>query len=120
MGWFDAFMLKHTICLNGADSLALTKLDILDQLDEIKICTGYKHYKVFPATVDELSRAVPIYESHPGWKKSTREIRVYDDLPSQAKAYIRRIEELCELPVSIVSTGPEREKTLWLDQFFNE
>jgi adenylosuccinate synthase len=120
MGWFDAFMLRHTICLNGADSLALTKLDILDNLEEIKICTGYKQSKVFPATVDDLSRAVPIYENHPGWKKSTRDIKIYDDLPSQAKAYIRRIEELCELPVSIVSTGPEREKTLWLDQFFNE
>jgi adenylosuccinate synthase len=120
MGWFDAFLLKHTICLNGADSLALTKLDILDDLDEIKICTGYKHCKMFPATVDELSRAVPIYESHPGWKKSTRDVQIYDDLPSQAKAYIRRIEQLCELPVSIISTGPEREKTLWLDRFFNE
>lgn len=120
MGWFDAVLLRHTICLNGADSLALTKLDILDGLDEVKICTGYKHCKTFPATVEDLSRALPVYESHPGWKKSTRDAHVYDDLPSPAKAYIRRIEELCDLPVSIVSTGPEREKTLWLDRFFNE
>lgn len=120
IGWFDAFLLRHTICLNGADSLALTKLDILDQLDEIEICTGYKHCKTFPATLEELARAVPIYERHPGWKKSTREVRIYDDLPSLAKAYVRRIEELCEVPTSLVSVGPEREKTLWLDRFFHE
>jgi adenylosuccinate synthase len=120
IGWFDAFLLKHTICLNGADTLALTKLDILDQLDEIKICTGYKHCKVFPATNEELSKAIPIYETHPGWKKSTRDVKIYDDLPSLAKAYVRRIEELCDVPVSLISVGPEREKTLWLDRFFNE
>lgn len=120
MGWFDAVLMRHTICLNGADSLALTKLDILDGLDEIKICTGYKRCKTFPATVENLSQVVPIYESHAGWKRSTKEAQSYNDLPAPAKAYIRRIEELCELPVSIVSTGPERDKTLWLDRFFNE
>ncbi len=120
MGWFDAFMLRHTICLNGADSLALMKLDILDDLEEIKICTGYKKCKAFPATVEELSQAVPIYETHPGWKKSIRDVKIYDDLPHHARAYIRRIEELCEVPVSLISVGPEREKTLWLDRFFNE
>jgi len=120
IGWFDAFLLRHTICLNGADTLALTKLDILDELDEIKICTGYKHCKTFPRTIEELSKAIPIYEAHPGWKKSIRDIKVYDDLPSLAKAYVRRIEELCETPVSLISVGPEREKTLWLDRFFNE
>ncbi len=120
MGWLDVFLLRHTICLNGVDTLALMKLDILDGLEKIKICTGYKHCKMFPATAEELAHAIPIYETHPGWKKSTREIQVYDDLPAQAKAYIRRIEELCELPISLISTGPDREKTLWLDQFFNE
>lgn len=120
VGWFDSFLLRHTICLNGVDSLALTKLDILDSLDQIKICTGYKHCKIFPATVEDLSRAVPIYEFHPGWKQSTRDIRIYDDLPQAAKAYVRRIEELCGVPISIVSIGPERERTLWLDRFFNE
>jgi adenylosuccinate synthase len=120
MGWFDAYLLRHTICLNGADTLALTKLDILDGLDEIKICTGYKHCKTFPSTAEEFAKAIPIYEMHPGWKKSTRDVKVYDDLPHLAKAYIRRIEEICEVPVSLVSVGPEREKTLWLDHFFNE
>jgi len=119
MGWFDAFLLKHTVCLNGADTLALTKLDILDELDQIKICVGYKHCRSFPATSEELARAIPIYETHPGWKKSTRNIQIYDDLPHLAKAYLRRIEELCEVPISILSIGPEREKTIWLDRFFN-
>ncbi len=120
MGWFDAFLLKHTICLNGADSLALMKLDILDQVDEIKICTGYRNCKNFPATIEDLSRAVPIYETHPGWKKSTQDVKIYDELPQLAKAYVRRIEELCGIPISLISVGPEREKTLWLDCVFNE
>jgi adenylosuccinate synthase len=120
IGWFDAFLLRHTVCLNGADSLALMKLDILDGLEEIKICTGYKHCKTFPATIDDLSRAVPIYETHPGWRESTRDVKIYDDLPQLAKRYVRRIEELCDVPVSLISVGPEREKTLWLDRFFNE
>ena len=118
IGWLDTFLLRHTICLNGADSLALTKLDILDELDEIKICTGYKHCRSFPATLQALTEAEPIYETHPGWKQSTKGVQVYKDLPSLAKGYLRRVEELCEVPISIVSVGPEREKTLWLDRFF--
>jgi adenylosuccinate synthase len=120
MGWLDTFLLRHTVCLNGADTLALTKLDILDGLDEIRICTGYRHCKSFPATVEGLQQAEPIYESHPGWKRPTGHVHVYDDLPTQAKAYVRRVEELCAVPVSLISTGPDREKTLWLDRFFNE
>jgi adenylosuccinate synthase len=120
IGWFDAFLLRHTIALNGADTLALTKLDILDHLDEVKICTGYRHCKTFPARIEDLAKASPIYESHKGWKKSTRDVHIYDDLPKEAKAYIRRIEEICEVPVCLVSVGPEREKTLWLDDFFGK
>ena len=120
MGWFDACLVRHTVCLNGADSLAITKLDILDPVDELLICTGYKHCKHFPATSEEMKRAIPIYEKHPGWKRSTHDIGIYDDLPSRAKAYLRRIEELCGVPISIVSVGPEREKTIWLDRFFEE
>ncbi len=118
IGWLDVFLLKYTISLNGADSLALTKLDILDELDEIKICTGYKHCRYFPATLDELQSAAPIYETLKGWKRSTRGVEVFHDLPNAAKAYVRRIEELCGVPVAIVSVGPEREKTLWMDRFF--
>jgi adenylosuccinate synthase len=120
MGWLDAFLLKHTVCLNGADSLAVTKLDILDDLDEIKICVGYKHCHTFPATVEELAAAIPIYETHPGWKRSTRDLKIYGDLPPKARAYLRRIEEICEVPISLISVGPEREKTIWMDPLFNE
>lgn len=117
-GWLDAALLKHAVSLNGVDSLALMQLDALDQMEEIKICVGYKHCKTFPATAKELAAARPIYETHPGWKQDTSNVRIYDDLPSHAKAYIRRIEELCETNVSLVSVGPDREKTLWLDRFF--
>lgn len=120
IGWLDAFLLKHTVCLNGIDSLALTKLDILDDLEEIKICVGYKHCRHYPATQDELAKAIPIYETHPGWKSPTGNCKIYNDLPPNAKAYIRRIEELCDIPFSIVSVGPDREKTIWLEPFFNE
>jgi adenylosuccinate synthase len=118
IGWFDAFLVRHTICLNGADALAITKLDILDGLDEIRICVGYKGCRQFPATVEELSRVVPIYETCPGWKQSTEEVQLYDNLPKNAKAYLRKLEELCDVPIGIVSVGPEREKTIWLDRFF--
>ncbi|OGN63565.1 MAG: adenylosuccinate synthase [Chlamydiae bacterium RIFCSPHIGHO2_12_FULL_49_9] len=120
MGWFDAFLLRHTAHLNGVDALALMKLDILDGLDEIKICTGYKRTPTFPASDEELKKVEPIYESHPGWKEATGHIRVYDDLPSKAKAYLRRIEEACEIPIAIISVGPEREKTIWLDPLFTD
>lgn len=118
MGWLDVALLRHTIALNGVTNLALMKLDILDQLEEIKICVGYKHMAYFPATVGELARAQPIYETHPGWKQSTQSVQVYSELPHNAKGYIRRIEELCELPIALLSVGPDREKTIWMDRFF--
>ena len=104
--------------LNGVTHLALMKLDILDQLDEVKICVGYKHLNHFPPTVEELAQVHPIYETLPGWKTSTQNVQVYNELPSQAKKIIRRIEELCELPVALISVGPDREKTIWLEPFF--
>lgn len=118
LGWFDACLTRHAVCLNGVDSLAITKIDILDQLDEIRICTGYKNGGHFPVTQEELEHVEPIYETHRGWKESTRDVRIYKDLPPLAKAYLRRIEELCAVPISIISVGPEREKTIWLDRFY--
>jgi adenylosuccinate synthase len=117
MGWLDLFLLKHTVCLNGVDSLALTKLDILDHLSEIKICVGYKDHSYFPANQEELVSSVPIYKVLPGWKKNTKDITLYDDLPKQAKDYIRFIEEFCGVSVSILSVGPDREKTIWIRDF---
>ena len=118
LGWFDAALLKHTICLNGADSLAIMKLDILDQVKEIKICIGYqkngKNLSSFPTQLD----VNPIYETHRGWNCSTEGIRSYADLPSQAKKYLKRIEELCEVPISLISVGPSRDQTLQLENLF--
>ncbi len=123
LGWFDAPLLSHTIHLNGVDSLAIMKLDILDALDEIRICVGYKIGKkelhTFPATIEELAQVQPIYETLPGWKSPIGSIRLYDELPRAARSYIRRIEEICGIPASLVSVGPSREETLWLDRFFD-
>ncbi len=122
MGWLDVVILRSTICWNGADSLALMKLDILDTLDEIKICIGYKlHGKMiesFPASLEDLKHVTPVYESHPGWKCSTEDVKNFDALPSEAKHYIKRIETLLQVPISIVSVGPERERTIWKDPIF--
>ncbi len=122
MGWLDVALLRHTVCLNGADSLAIMKLDILDQVKEIKICIGYKIrgkiVRTFPASLNELDLAEPIYESHPGWLSSIRDVSTYGNLPPNAKAYLRRIEELLNLPISLISVGPEREKTIWMDHFY--
>jgi adenylosuccinate synthase len=120
IGWLDIPILRTTCRWNGADSLALMKLDILDGLEEVKICVGYllngKKMEFFPTTVETLSEVEPIYEMHPGWRRSTKGCQIYDDLPHQAKKYIRRIEHLLNVPISLISVGPEREKTVWLDQ----
>lgn len=124
IGWFDVPLMLHTIHLNGADSLAIMKLDILDQLDEIKICTGYRVGKnllsSFPSTIEELSQVEPVYQTVPGWKSSISNVTVYDDLPQLARSYVHKIEDLCGVEVSLISVGPAREQTLWLDRFFEE
>jgi adenylosuccinate synthase len=123
IGWFDVPLVRHAIHLNGADSLAIMKLDILDDLDEIRICVGYRigkrEIQHFPMTVDELGVVEPIYENLPGWKSETGNVRLYDGLPHAARSYVRRIEELCEVDVSLISVGPGRDQTLWLDHFFS-
>jgi adenylosuccinate synthase len=122
IGWFDAPLMRHTIQLNGADSLAIMKLDILDQLDEIKICVGYKigreEIRTFPATIEELAEVRGVYETALGWKCAIGSVHLYDELPHAAKSYIRRIEELCGVSVGLVSVGPSRDQTIWLDRFF--
>lgn len=124
IGWLDIPLLKHTIHLNGADSLAIMKLDVLDALDEIRICVGYKIGKReivhFPTTIEELALVQPVYETCKGWKSSLGKIRLYDELPLAARSYVRRIEELCDIDVSLISVGPQRDQTLWLDHFFDE
>jgi len=122
IGWFDAFLLRYTIVLNGVDSLAIMKLDLLDHLEKIKVCVGYKLHgkpiQTFPACAEELLQVKPVYEILPGWNSSTSAIQLYDDLPANAKKYIRHLEQLLEVPVSLISVGPQRHQTIWLDRFF--
>lgn len=116
-GWFDAVMVHHAVLINGADSLAVMKLDVLDRLEEIKVCVAYKYkgkvFKKFPNDFDQMQRSKPVYKAFPGWKISTSQIRSYAQLPRQAKTYIDAIEDLCAAPVHIVSVGSGREETLF-------
>lgn len=115
-GWFDAVVVRYSTMINGLDSIALPKLDVLDEFDEILIC---KSYKLGGKIIDEMPYAAhvlaecePVYETMPGWKCSTSGITEYDKLPSAAKAYVGRIEELIGTEVGLISTGPEREETI--------
>ena len=124
MGWFDACLVRYAACLNGMDSLALTKLDVLDSLDEIKICTHYRLHgqriDYPPPAIEDLESVEPIYETMPGWKRSTKDISSYAELPKEAKAYVERLCELVETPLSLLSIGPEREKTLFVKELFKQ
>jgi len=115
-GWFDAVLVRQSIALSGADGIALTKLDVLDGFDEIKICTGYKlngkTLDYLPAGVRDQEAVEPIYETLDGWKKTTRGARSSKDLPAKAIKYIRRIEELIGCPAALVSTSPERDDVI--------
>ena len=123
MGWFDACLIRFAATLSGLDSLALMKLDVLDHVGEIKICTGYRLngeiLPIPPTTIEVLEQVEPIYESLPGWKRSTKEATSLDDLPKQARHYLDRIVELIGVPLSLISVGPERHKTIMLMDFFN-
>ncbi len=116
LGWFDAVLVREAVLLNGIDSLALTKLDILDKLKSIKICIRYqidgKPYEGVPLAASEWNKLVPIYEECPGWETSTVNITSYKELPMNAQKYLNRIEELCGVPISMVSVGPKREQTV--------
>ncbi len=118
IGWFDAPLTRYAVRLNGANSLVLTKLDILDQLDHIKICVGYKlrgePIEKIPLFAHELSQVEPIFETFAGWKKSTRGLTKYEDLPRLAKVYIERIQELSAIPIHYISTGPDRKEIICL------
>ena len=115
-GWFDAVMVRQAIKMGGIDGIALTKLDVLDGFDEIKVCTAYrrgdKAYDYLPAGVTAQAEIEPVYESFAGWRESTRGARSYADLPANAIKYIRRVEELIGAPVTMLSTSPEREDTI--------
>lgn len=116
-GWFDACLLKKAIRVNGITDLTITKLDVLDKLETIKICTSYQDkagnlYQTIPSKQSVQGELTPIYEEHEGWQSQTSDITNYDELPENAKKYIARIEELLGVPACIVSTGPKREQTI--------
>jgi len=115
-GWFDAVMVRQAIRLGGIDGIALTKLDVLDGFDEIKVCTAYRRggrtYDYLPAGVTAQAEIQPVYEKFAGWRESTRGARSWADLPANAIKYIRRVEELIGAPVTMLSTSPEREDTI--------
>ncbi|MBU2510247.1 adenylosuccinate synthase [bacterium] len=122
-GWFDAALLKKAIRVNGITDLAITKLDVLDKLETLKICVAYedsqgKRYDTLPSKQSIQKDLTPIYEELPGWNAVSSRITVYDDLPENAKKYIARIEELLGVSACIISTGPKREETIIRSELF--
>ena len=122
-GWLDMVVLKNAVRLNSLTGVAITKLDVLDDLDEIKICIGYEHKGTnisnFPAEIKVLQECIPIYETHPGWKEDISGITEFDNLPENAKKYLARIEELSSVKIKIISVGPGREATIIKEKLFD-
>jgi adenylosuccinate synthase len=121
-GWFDAAALKRAAQINGLSGLCITKLDVLDGLSELQVCTGYKLdgkvIDILPYGADSIARCEPIYETHPGWQESTLGIQDFGALPANAQKYLRRLEELVGTRVALVSTGPDRNETIVLHHPF--
>lgn len=117
-GWFDAVVLRQSARMNGITGLVITKLDVLDGVNPIKICVRYTsagvEYDIMPSGLEELEECRPVYEDHPGWSAPTAGCKNWDDLPSEARSYIRRIEELTGVPVAVISTGQERSEYIEL------
>ncbi len=122
-GWFDGVLVRQTIKISGINGIALTKLDVLDELDEIKVCIQYelngKKIDYLPAASDDQFKIKPIYKTFPGWKKSTRGIRNLKDLPENAKRYVHALEDLVGARISSISTSPERDDTILVEDPFN-
>ena len=117
-GWFDAVVVRYAARVNSLTELAMTKLDVLDGFDPIRLCVGYRladgggEIDEFPADLASLERCEPVYEDHAGWEGSTAGARAWSDLPAAARAYLERIEELVEVPIRIVSVGQGRDQIL--------
>ncbi|AKM01419.1 adenylosuccinate synthase [Burkholderia pyrrocinia] len=117
-GWLDAAALRRSIQINGVSGLCMTKLDVLDGLDEVKLCVGYKidgkDVDILPRGAADVARCEPVYETFSGWKESTVGIKTWDALPANAQAYLTRVQEVAGVPVDMVSTGPDRDETILL------
>ncbi|MGV1017523.1 MAG: adenylosuccinate synthase [Fluviibacter phosphoraccumulans] len=115
-GWYDAAAMRRSAMINGLTGLCITKLDVLDGIKELKICTGYKldgkTLDLLPLGADDVARCEPIYESMPGWSETTFGVKRWEDLPQAARDYLMRLEQVTGVPVAIVSTGPERDETI--------
>ena len=122
-GWFDGVLVRQTIKISGIDGIALTKLDVLDELEEIKMCVAYsvdgEKMDYLPAAVDDQLKAKPIYKTFKGWKSSTKGIKKFDDLPANAKNYVKELEKFIETKISSISTSPERNDTILIVDPFN-
>ena len=122
IGWLDAVAARYSVRFNGLAAVALTRLDVLDNLKTIKICTGYeldgKIISSFPSRESTLERVNPVYEELPGWESPTTGVRTFDDLPPQARAFIKRVEQLLECPVDLISVGPSREQAVIVNPIF--
>ncbi len=117
-GWFDAAALKRSIQINGVSGLCVTKLDVMDGMEKVRIGVGYniegQFSDILPVGAESLTGCEPVYEDMPGWNTSTVGVKHYDELPQEARNYLERIEKICEVPVDMVSTGPERDETIVL------
>ena len=115
-GWFDAALLKRSAQINGLSGLCITKLDVLDGIEELKLCVGYEldgeTIDLLPLGADDIERCKPIYESIPGWTDSTVGVTEYDKLPVNARRYLDRIQEVTGVPIAMVSTSPDRDHTI--------
>ncbi len=122
-GWFDAAALRRSAMINGLTGLCITKLDVMDGIEEINICIGYElngeKINLLPVGADDVEGCVPIYETLPGWTESTFGVKTWDGLPKNAQDYLKRLEEVCGVPIAIVSTGPERDETIVIEHPFN-
>ena len=123
VGWFDASALKRAVQLNGLSGICITKLDVLDGLDVVRVGVGYKVAgalrDILPVGAEALAICEPVYEEHPGWKESTVGVKSFEALPKAAQAYLRRLEALVDAPIAIISTGPDREETIVLRHPFD-
>ncbi|QDL37796.1 adenylosuccinate synthase [Rhodoferax sediminis] len=117
-GWFDAALLKRSAQVNGLSGLCITKLDVLDGLDQLELCTGYtldgELIDILPMAAEEIARCVPVYETIAGWSDSTVGVTQYDHLPANARLYLKRIEEVTGVPIAMISTSPDRDHTILL------
>ena len=123
-GWFDVNVMRHAVMINGLSDLVITKLDILSGLSEIKLCIAYdidgEQYDYVPSSIEQLQRAKPIYETLPGWMEDISTCNTYEQLPQNAKRYLKRIEELCNTRISMVSVGPERNCNIYIHEMITQ